>query len=73
MSVAVTIIRPVIISKSAELRGLQRLDTTVCLEVLNTRLSLIAVILSGGSGGVVFKLGLGGIEASEVLGIHFKV
>ena len=43
----------IIMSKSIELRGSQRLDITVCLEVLNTRLSLIAVILSGGSGGVV--------------------
>ena len=38
--------------------------------VLNTRLSLIAVMLSEGSGGVVFKVGLDGCRASEVLGIH---
>ena len=44
-------------SKSIELRAI-----TVCLEVLNTRLSLIAVMLSGGSGGVVFKVGLEALE-----------
>ena len=34
------------------------LDTGVCLEVLSTHLSLMTVRLSGGSGGVVFKVGL---------------
>ena len=30
-------------------------------------------MLSGGSGGVVFKVGLAGCKTSEVLGIHLRV
>ena len=53
--------------KSIELRGSQRLDITVCLDVLN-RCNVF-----GGSGGVVFKVGLDGCKAPEVLGIHLQV
>ena len=49
------------------------LDITISAEVLNTLLSLIAVMLSGGSGGVVFKVGLDGCKASEVLGVSLSV
>ena len=45
----------------------------MCLEVLNTHFSLVAVMFSGGSGGVVFKIGLDGCRVSEVLGMHLRV
>ena len=38
----------------------------MCLEVQNTRLSLIAVMLSRAYEGVVFKVGLDGFRAFEV-------
>ena len=60
-------------SKSSELIGSKRACITVCLDVLNTRLSLIAVMLSGGSGGVVFKVGLDGLRASTVLNEYLDV
>ena len=43
------------------------MDITACLDVLNTRLTLIAVMLSGGSRDVVFKVGYDGCGAYAVL------
>ena len=43
-----------------------------CVKI-STILSLIAVMLSGDSGGVEFKVGLDGCEASKVLGVHLRV
>ena len=40
---------------------------------MGTRWSLIDVMLSGGSGDVVFKVGFDGCKASEVLDIHLRV
>ena len=65
---------PVIISKSIELRGSQRVKY-YCMSggPMNTRLSLVAMMLSGGPEGVEFKVGLNGCGAFEVLNAHLDM